>query len=94
MGLKFNWFKRFETNEKHAKIAKDTTRQNGHVCDFSYNLYHITFEPIKIYTCPPPQNDSKNLSFVKDTKIVVKKRLDVNVKWNFVNCKFWATPST
>ena len=33
----------------------------------------ITFEPIKIWTCSAPQNDSLNFSFVKDIKVVVKK---------------------
>ena len=30
----------------------------------------ITFEPIKIQTCLAPQNDSLNLSFVKNINVV------------------------
>ena len=33
----------------------------------------ITFEPIEIQTCSSPQNDSLNLSFVKDENIVGEK---------------------
>ena len=28
-------------------------------------IFVITFEPIKMYTCPAPQNDRLSLSFVK-----------------------------
>ena len=31
-----------------------------------WSFFVITFEPIMIYTCLPPQNDRLNLSFVKD----------------------------
>ena len=30
---------------------------------------HITFEPIRIWTCSAPQNDRLNLSFVKDIRV-------------------------
>ena len=33
----------------------------------------IAFEPIKIQTCSPPQNNHLNLSFVKDKHTVGKK---------------------
>jgi hypothetical protein len=34
----------------------------------------ITFEPIEIWTCEAPQNDCLNFSFVKDTRMVGKKK--------------------
>ena len=34
----------------------------------------ITFEPIMIKICSAPQNDRLNFSFVKDIKVVVKKK--------------------
>ena len=55
----------------------------------------ITFEPIKIQTCSSPQNDSLNLSFVKDIKVIGKKlsryghkmKGEIKSLVNFVNKK-------
>ena len=55
-------------------------------CVFGFCV--ITFVPIKIQTCPAPQNDRMNLSFVKDNHVVSKKRPDVVVKWPFIRCYF------
>ena len=50
-------------------------------------IYVVAFDPIKILTCWALQNDGQNLSFVKTINSVVKKWLEVFVKWptpNFV----------
>ena len=36
-------------------------------------IFCVTFGPIKIKTCLAPQNDRLDLSFVKDTYVVVEK---------------------
>ena len=38
-----------------------------------FAFYVINFEPIEVQTCSAPQNDSLNLSFVKDVSVVAKK---------------------
>ena len=38
-----------------------------------------------------PQNDRVNLRYVKDIKVVGKKRLEMVIKPTFVSCRFWAT---
>ena len=53
----------------------------------TFAVFVITFEPIKILTCSSLQNDRLNLSFVKDIKVIGKKRLDMVIKWTFVSCK-------
>ena len=57
--------------------SKDTTIK---ICDdrrlvvtSSFAFYVITSEPIEVQTRSAPQNDRLNLSFVKYTKVAVKK---------------------
>ena len=40
---------------------------------FMFSIFDITFDPNNIYTSLAPQNDCLNLSFVKDTHVVVEK---------------------
>ena len=53
----------------------------------------IAFEPIKIQTCSPPQNNHLNLSFVKDIKVVgTRKWLEMVIKRTFVSEHNFETP--
>ena len=48
----------------------------------------ITLEPIMIQTGSAPQNDSLNLSFVKDKHVVGKTCPGMVVAWPFISCYF------
>ena len=93
--LNLNWFKIYDTNEKHAKNArklkktlhrialftKSQTNKNGHIF-FSKLLSQLRFRPFQ---------HLKRTVWASVTKIVVKKRLEMVVKWTLDSCKFWAT---
>ena len=51
-------------------------------------LTDIMLYPIKILTHSAPQNDSLNLSFVKDVNVVAKKWQKMVIKWPFMSRKF------
>ena len=51
-------------------------------------FFVITFVPIKIQTCSAPQNDRRNLSFVKDKCVVGQTWPDMVQKWLFISCYF------
>ena len=55
--------------------------------------FFITFEPNKIQTCLPPQNDCLNLSFVKDIMQMAQKWLKLVVKRTFVCLLIFETSS-
>ena len=47
-------------------------------------IYVVAFDPIKIFTCWALKNDRQNLSFVKATNVVAKKKWsEILVKWPF-----------
>ena len=55
----------------------------------------LAFEPIKIQTCSASQYDRLNLTFVKDLKVVSKKkRLEMFKKRTFVSDNNYETDST
>ena len=70
MSLNFNWYKSYGKKTQNAKNAKDanvcfcTKSKKKEMEIFTFCV--ITFEPSISKTCPAPQNDSQNLSFVKD----------------------------
>ena len=66
-------------------------------CFFFYLCHNFWTNQGLDLLCSAPQNDHLNLRFVKDIRIVVKKKfkkqLKMVVKRTFISCKFWATPS-
>ena len=66
------------------KIIYFQARKNTHCNQY----FVVAFVPIKICTHYAPQNDSRNLSFVKDIYVVAKKWPQIVQKGLFLKIKF------
>ena len=73
-GLIYDWLKSYDAKRKYFHIFFLRFCTKTDICIFFvyyvFVFFVITFVPIKIQTCSAPQNDCRNLSFVKDVYIV------------------------
>ena len=93
MSLNLNWFKGYDTNEKHTKMQKLKKKihrlgltqiryflQNCKKLESEIFVFSfITFEPIKIKIYQAPKKDCQNL-ILKDIQTICKKWLKMTVK--------------